>query len=63
MTATNGNLVFSWDAAGVNGAGTVLESNTNLNNPNGWVPVTGAAANPYIVPIPASGNAFYRVVP
>lgn len=62
MTATNGNLVFTWEVAGANGAGTMLESNTNLNNANGWMQVTGATS-PYVVPIPASGNAFYRIVP
>ncbi|HEY1787729.1 MAG TPA: LamG-like jellyroll fold domain-containing protein, partial [Verrucomicrobiae bacterium] len=63
MTVTNGAFVFAWDTAGINGAGTVLESNTNLVNSNGWIPVSGAVASPYVVPIPASGNAFYRLVP
>ena len=63
IAATNGNLMFTWDTAGVNGAGTVLESNTNLDNPNGWIPVSGASASPYVIPIPASGSVFYRIAP
>jgi hypothetical protein len=63
MTATNGNLVFSWETPGVNGAGTVLECNTNLDNSYGWVPAAGAGASPYTIPIPASGSVFYRIVP
>jgi hypothetical protein len=55
--------MFTWDTAGVNGAGTVLESNTNLDNPNGWIPVSGASASPYVIPIPASGSVFYRIAP
>jgi hypothetical protein len=63
MTETNGNLLFTWDNAGINSAGTVLESNTNLDNFNGWVPVACAGASPYTLPIPASGSVFYRVAP
>jgi Concanavalin A-like lectin/glucanases superfamily len=63
MTSTNGNLVFTWDTAGAGGAGTVLESNTNLDNPNGWAPVTGAGASPYVIPIPSSGGVFYPIAP
>ena len=63
MDLTNGNFVFIWNIAGVNSAGTMLESNTNLDNPNGWVPVSGAGASPYIIPIPGSGSVFYRIAP
>jgi hypothetical protein len=63
MTLTNGDFVFTWNIAGVNGAGTLLESNTNLENFNGWVPVSGAGVSPYMIPISGSGSVFYRVAP
>jgi hypothetical protein len=53
---TGGNLTFTWNVAGAG-----LQSNTNLSNPNGWVPVVGATSSPYVIPIPTTGNNFYRV--
>ena len=53
---TGGNLTLTWNVAGAG-----LQSNTNLSNPNGWIPVVGATSSPYVIPIPATGNNFYRV--
>jgi len=52
------NLTFSWN---VISAG--LQSSTNLADPNGWTPVTGATASPYVIPVPTSGSRFYRIAP
>ncbi len=51
-----GNLTFTWNVAGAG-----LQSNTDLTNPNGWTPVGGATASPYVIPIPTTGNNFYRI--
>jgi hypothetical protein len=58
MAANGGNLTLTWSVAGAQ-----LQSNPNLSNPNGWTAVAGASASPYVIPIPTSGNMFYRIVP
>jgi hypothetical protein len=54
--ASGGNLTFTWNVAGAG-----LQSNTNLSNPNGWTTVAGATTSPYVIPIPTTGNKFYRI--
>jgi hypothetical protein len=63
VIATNGSLTLTWDNAGINGAGTVLESNTNLENLNGWIPIGGTVSSPYTFSIPSAGSVFYRTAP
>ena len=53
-----GNLTFSWNVAGPTG----LQSNTNLANPAGWVPVPGATNSPFVLPLSTTGQKFFRVV-
>lgn len=50
------NLTFTWNVVGAG-----LESNTDLSNPNGWSPVVGANASPYVMSVPTTGNRFYRI--
>jgi hypothetical protein len=56
VTAGGGNLTFTWNVAGAG-----LQSNTDLNNPAGWVNEGGATTSPYVIPIPTSGTKFYRI--
>lgn len=56
VAKTGSNLTFTWNVVGSG-----LESNPNLSNTNGWTPVAGVTASPYVIPIPASGSMFYRI--
>ena len=56
VTASSGNLTFTWNVVG-----TGLESNTDLSNPTGWTAVPSASASPYVISIPTSGSKFYRI--
>jgi hypothetical protein len=56
VSAGGGNLTFTWNVAGAG-----LQSNTDLNNPTGWVNEGGATTSPYVIPIPTSGTKFYRI--
>ena len=56
VSAGGGNLTFTWNVAGAG-----LQSNTDLNNPAGWVNEGGATTSPYVIPIPTSGTKFYRI--
>jgi hypothetical protein len=47
-----GGLTLSWSTG-------TLESNTDLNSPNGWATVNGASS-PYLVPQTGQGR-FYRL--
>jgi hypothetical protein len=50
------NLNFAWNVAGAG-----LQSTTNLTTPNSWTPVSDATNSPYVIPVSASGNKFYRI--
>ena len=52
------NLTLTWNVVSSG-----LLSNTNLANPNGWTPVTGATTSPFVTPIPKTGNLFYKIAP
>lgn len=56
VSVNNGNLTFNWNVPGL-----TLEVNTNLSNPNGWTRINDATSSPYMISVPASGSAFYRV--
>ena len=58
VTRSGGNLVFNWNVAGPTG----LQSNTNVNNPNGWVTVPGVTSNTFTIPISQAGAKYFRVV-
>jgi len=55
---TGSNLTLTWNVVSSG-----LLSNTNLANPNGWTPVTGATTSPFVTPIPKTGNLFYKIAP
>ncbi|HZI32806.1 MAG TPA: immunoglobulin domain-containing protein [Candidatus Binatia bacterium] len=56
ISTGGGNLTLAWNVIGA-----VLESSTNLSDPNGWTPVSGAGASSYVISIPTSGSKFYRI--
>ena len=57
VAAAGGNLTFTWNVAGAG-----LQSNNNLLNPAGWTPVGGTiGTNTYVIPIPTTGNNFYKI--
>lgn len=58
VAMSGNNLILTWNVLSSG-----LQSNTNLANPNGWVPVVGATQPSYSVPLPASGSLFYRIAP
>lgn len=52
-------ILLSW----TNGAGYVLQSNTNLVNQSGWVNVSNGGSSPATLPVPtgSAGQSFYRL--
>ena len=56
VNAAGGNLNFTWNVAGAG-----LLSTTNLSDPTSWTPVSDATNSPYVIPVPTSGNKFYRI--
>ena len=56
-TLGNTNLTFSWNVAGPGG----LQSNTNLTNAAGWLPVPGATNSPFVMPSSKVEQKFFRV--
>jgi regulation of enolase protein 1 (concanavalin A-like superfamily) len=56
VAKSGSNLRLTWNVVGAG-----LESNTNLAAGIGWVPVAGATASPYTIPVPATGQCFYRI--
>jgi hypothetical protein len=58
VTRSGANLNFSWNIAGPTG----LQSNTNLNDPNGWVNVPGVTTNSFVLPLSQAGAKYFRVV-
>jgi hypothetical protein len=55
LKSQGGNLTFNWNVVGAG-----LQSSTNLTT-GGWTSVAGATVSPYVIPIPTSGNKFYRI--
>ena len=58
IAKSGGNLQLNWNVVSSG-----LLWSTNLANPNGWQPVAGVTGTSYTVPMPASGNLFYRIAP
>ena len=56
ISAASTNLNITWNVAGAG-----LLSSTNLSDPNSWTPVLDATNNLYVIPVPTSGNKFYRI--
>jgi len=56
FTRAGNQLTLSWTQSGF-----VLEENSSLSNPTGWGNVAGGSSSPVTVPIPSSGNKFYRL--
>jgi hypothetical protein len=54
---TGGNLTIGWNVAGP----VTLQSNTNLLNPGGWTTVGTFTNSPFSIPVPTSGQKFYRL--
>lgn len=55
--ANGGNLIISWNVAGP----VTLQSNTDLLNGNGWTTVGTFTNSPYVIPLPTSGQTYYRL--
>lgn len=57
ITTGGGNQTITWNVVGP----VVLQSSTNLTNPAGWTTVGGSPTSPYVTPLPATGQKFYRL--